>query len=55
VLRIANILNLIRKIEGEKLRKDMTTQVDYNEKKNSIKIAFDVQKVMQRDNALSYY
>jgi len=38
VLRIANILNLARKIKGKKLRKNIATQVNYNEKKKSIKI-----------------
>ncbi len=55
VLRIANILNLARKIEDEKLRKNIVAQVNRNEEKKSIKIAFNVQKIMQRDNVLSYY
>ncbi len=55
VLRIANILNLVRKTKDEKLRKNIVAQVNYNEEKKSIKIASNVQKIMQRDNALSYY
>ncbi len=55
VLRIANILDLARKIEDEKLRKNIVAQVNRNEEKKSIKIAFNVQKIMQRDNVLSYY
>ncbi len=55
VLRIANILNLARKTRGEKLRKNIITQVDRNKEKKSIKITFSVQKIMQRNNVLSYY
>ncbi len=37
MLRIANILNLVYKIEDKKLQKDITTQVNYSEKKNRSK------------------
>ncbi len=55
MLRIANILNLVRKTRDKKLRKNIIAQVDYNKEKKSIKIAFSVQKIMQRNNVLSYY
>jgi len=55
VLCIANVLNTTRKIVDEKLRKDITTKVNNNKRKKSIKTTFNVQKIMQRDNALSYY
>jgi len=53
-LCVAKILNLACKIANETLREDITTKVNCNKKK-SIKIVFDMQKIMQRDNALSYY
>ncbi len=46
ILRIANIFNLVRKIEDKKLRKNIIAQVNYNEEKKSIKIASSVQKIM---------
>ena len=55
MLRIANILNLVYKIEDKKLRKNITTQINCNKKKKSIKIAFNMQKIIQRDNISSYY
>jgi len=55
VLRVAKMLNLACKIVDEILRKDIIAKVDRNKRKKSIKIAFNVQKIMQRDNASSYY
>ncbi len=55
MLHIANILNLARKIIDKKLQKNIITQVDCNKKKKSIKIAFNIQKIMQKNNILSYY
>ncbi len=46
ILRIANILNLVRKIEDKKLRKNIIAQVDRNKEKKSIKIAFNMQKIV---------
>jgi len=55
ILRVAKMLNLARKIADETLRKDIIAKVDLNKKKKSIKIAFDIQKIIQKDNVLSYY
>ncbi len=55
MLRIANILNLVRKTRDKKLRKNIIAQVDYNKEKKSIKIASSMQKIMQKNNVLSYY
>ncbi len=55
MLRIANMFNLVRKIANKKLRESIIAKINYSEKKKSIKIAFDMQKIMQRDNILSYY
>ncbi len=55
MLRIANILNLVRKIEDKKLRKNIVVQVDYSKEKKLIKTTSNVQKIIQRDNILSYY
>jgi len=55
VLRIANIINLVCKTRDKKLRKNITTQVNCNKKKKSIKIVSNIQKIMQRDNILNYY
>jgi len=55
MLRIANILNLAYKTIDKKSRKSKIAKVNYNEKKQSIKITFDIQKIIQRDNVLSYY
>ncbi len=55
MLYIANILNLAYKIENKKLQKNITTQVNYNKEKKSIKIVFNIQKIMQRNNILNYY
>jgi len=55
ILRVAKMLNLACKIASKILRKDITTKVNCNKRKKSIKIIFDVQKIMQRDNILSYY
>jgi len=49
------MFNLARKTKDEKLQKNIATQIDCNKEKKSIKIAFDVQKIRQRDNVLSYY
>jgi len=55
VLCIANVLNTTRKTTSEKSRENITTKVNNNERKKSIKITFNMQKLMQRDNASSYY
>jgi len=55
MLRVAKMLNLARKIADETLRENIIAKVDRNKRKKSIKIVFDVQKIMQRDNVLSYY
>ncbi len=55
VLRIANIFNLVRKTRDKKLQKNITTQVNCNKEKKSIKIASSIQKIMQKDNVLNYY
>jgi len=55
ILCVAKILNLARKITSETLRKNITTKVNCNKRKKSIKIAFDMQKIMQRNNILRYY
>ncbi len=54
ILYIANISNLVCKIKDKKLQKNIITQVNCNQKK-LIKIISNVQKIMQRDNILSYY
>jgi len=55
ILRVAKILNLARKIIDEILRENITTKVDRNERKKLIKITFNMQKIMQKDNVSSYY
>jgi len=55
VLYIANMLNTTRKIANEKSRKNITTKVNNSERKKSIKTIFDIQKIMQKNNILSYY
>jgi len=55
VLNIAKILNLARKTIDKTSRENITTKIDRNKKKKSIKTTFNVQKIIQRDNALSYY
>jgi len=55
MLCIANVLNIARKTIDEKSRKNITTKVSNNEKKKLIKTTFNVQKIIQRDNALNYY
>jgi len=40
------MLNLARKIASETSRKNIATKIDRNEKKKSIKITFDIQKIM---------
>jgi len=55
VLCIANMLNTIRKTISEKSRENITTKVNSNKRKKSIKTTFDIQKIMQRDNVSSYY
>ncbi len=55
ILYIANILNLVCKIEDKKLRKNIATQIDYNKEKKSIKTTSNMQKIIQRNNMLSYY
>ena len=49
------MLNLAYKIVDKTLRKNITTKVNCNKKKKSIKTTFNVQKIMQKDNVLSYY
>ncbi len=46
MLYIANIFNLACKIVSKKLRKNITTQINCNKEKKSIKIAFNMQKIM---------
>jgi len=46
ILYIANILNLVCKIESKKLQKNIATQINYNKKKKSIKIVSNVYKVI---------
>jgi len=46
VLRIAKMLNLARKIVGETSRKNIIAKVNRNKRKKSIKIIFDMQKIM---------
>ncbi len=55
ILRIANIFNLVYKTKDKKLRKNIIAQVNRNKEKKSIKIASNMQKIMQRNNVLSYY
>jgi len=55
MLRIAKMLNLARKIVDEISRENIVTKVNCSERKKSIKIIFDIQKIMQRDNASNYY
>jgi len=55
VLRIAKILNLARKIVDKISRENIIAKVNRNKKKKSIKIVFDVQIIMQKNNASSYY
>ncbi len=55
ILYIANILNLVYKIASKKLQKNIIAQINCNKENKSIKIAFNIQKIMQKDNILSYY
>ena len=55
ILCITNILNLACKTEDRKLRENITTQINYNKEKKSIKITSSMQKIMQKNNILSYY
>ncbi len=55
MLHIANILNLVRKIENKKLQNNIIAQVNRNKEKKLIKITFNIQKIMQKNNVLNYY
>ena len=55
ILYIANILNLVCKIEDKKLQKNIATQINCSKEKKSIKITSNIQKIMQKDNVSSYY
>jgi len=55
VLCIANVLNTTRKTTSKKLRENIIAKVNNNERKKSIKTTFNVQKIMQKDNILSYH
>jgi len=55
ILCIANVLNIACKTTNEKSRKNIIAKVNNNERKKSIKIVFDIQKIMQRNNVSSYY
>ncbi len=55
VLCIANILNLACKTEDRKLRENITTQINCNKEKKSIKTVSDIQKIIQKNNTSSYY
>jgi len=55
ILCVAKILNLARKTIDETLRENIATKINCNKRKKSIKIVFDMQKIIQRDNILSYY
>jgi len=55
ILCIANILNIVRKIVDEKSRENITTKVNNNKRKKSIKTTSNMQKIMQRNNVSSYY
>jgi len=55
ILRVAKMLNLVRKIVNEILRENITTKVNRSEKKKSIKTTSNMQKIMQKDNISSYY
>jgi len=46
ILRIANIFNLVRKIEDKKLQKNIAIQINCNKEKKSIKIASSIQKII---------
>jgi len=49
------MLNLAYKTVDKKLQKNITTQVNCNKEKKSIKIASNMQKIMQKNNILNYY
>jgi len=55
VLCVAKILNLARKIANETSCENITTKINCNEKKKSIKTTFNIQKIIQRDNVSNYY
>jgi len=55
MLRIAKMLNLARKITNKILRKNIATKVDCSKRKKTIKTIFNMQKIMQKNNVLSYY
>jgi len=46
ILRIANILNSTRKTTNKKSQKNITTKVNYSERKKSIKTIFNMQKII---------
>ncbi len=54
-MRITNILNLVFKIIDKKLQENIVAQVNYSKKKKLIKIVSNIQKIIQKDNILSYY
>jgi len=37
------------------LQKNIIAQINYNKEKKSIKIVSNIQKIIQKDNILSYY
>jgi len=37
------------------LQKNIIAQINYNKEKKLIKIVFNIQKIMQKNNILSYY
>jgi len=55
ILYIANMLNLACKIVGKKLQKNIIAQINCSKEKKLIKIASNIQKIMQKNNILSYY
>ena len=51
---IANIFILVYKIINKKLQENIITQINYNKKK-LIKTAFNIQKIIQKNNIFNYY
>ena len=49
------MLNLVCKTENKKLQKNIATQIDCSKEKKSIKTVSNMQKIIQKDNILSYY
>ena len=49
------MLNLACKIVGKKLQKNIIAQINCSKEKKLIKIASNIQKIMQKNNILSYY